>query len=67
MTQELYHVRIYMRSGNVIDLKNLTKFNFTKNGGKFTELTWEVAEAVGENLLTLDLNQIEAITQIFKE
>lgn len=67
MTKELFHVRIYMRSGNVIDLKNLTKLNFKKNDGKFTELTWEAAEVVGEKLVTLDLHQIEAITQIFKE
>lgn len=67
MTRELFHVRIYLRSGNVIDLKNLTKFNFTKSGGKFTELTWEAAEVVGEKLMTVDLHQIEAITQIFKE
>lgn len=67
MTQELLHVRMYMRSGNVIDLKDLKKFSYKKMGSEFSELNWEFADGPGEALMSVNLSQIDAITQIFKE
>lgn len=63
--EQLYEVRLYMKSGNVIDLKNLTSFKFNSDAfGK--KVSWEHHEADETFTLlgggTLDLDQIEAVT-----
>jgi hypothetical protein len=61
----LYEARIYMKSGNVIELSNLKSLNYKQDSiGK--KITWEHHPDDNTfNLLgggTLDLDQIEAIT-----
>jgi hypothetical protein len=63
--EDLYRVRIYLKSGNVIDLFNLTSFKYEQNAfGK--SLNWKHhPDDDTFNLLgggTLNLDQIEAVT-----
>lgn len=65
MTKPLYEVRLYMKSGNVIELVNLINFKFeTKPTGKV--VSWEHHPDDNTFTLlgggTLDIDQIEAIT-----
>jgi hypothetical protein len=70
MTENLYKVRLYMKSGNVIELVNLKSFNFKQDGiGK--KLNWEHHPEDNTFTLlgggTLDLDQIEAVTSRTQE
>jgi hypothetical protein len=51
---------IYMKSGNVIVLKNLKTFNVTKASAQVTGLEWEF-ENKSTKLMNLNVDQIEAI------
>lgn len=56
-SKKLFKITIYMKSGNVIKLRNLTEFNYTN-----TKVNWTYAYSV-HHMLHIDIDQIEAIVQ----
>jgi hypothetical protein len=64
-SQDLYEVRIYLKSGNVVELSNLLSFDWKKDGFT-TSVTWKhhhddnTFNLLGGN--SLDLDSVEAIT-----
>lgn len=62
---KLYEIRIYMKSGNVIDMSNVLQFDYVNNSARKC-ITWKyhpddnTFNIMGGN--SLDLDQIEAIT-----
>lgn len=54
--------RIYMKSGNVIVLKNLNNISVKKVNSQVTELHWETGFNIkGQKVLNINVDQIEAV------
>lgn len=61
----LYHVSVFMKSGNVIELYDIADFEFTVDGNKVGEFSLTRGDEKWLTRLlvkTIDLSQIEAIT-----
>lgn len=59
--KELFSADIYMKSGNVVRLKNLVSFKYKYDGNNITHVTWETRGI--HRLLHIDVEQIESIVQ----
>lgn len=60
-TKQTYRVKLYMKSGNVIVLKRVTKFTFKIDGFDITNVSWN--QNGNNTLLHIDGSQIESIVQ----
>ena len=58
-----YTVVFYMKSGNVVRMRNVTKLNYKYNGDVITELSAEWKGHTGVLLTSLCLAQVEAIAK----
>lgn len=54
-------VHIYMKSGNIIVLKNVKTFDIEKKGCQVTSLSWELYDKGDVQILNINVDEIEGI------
>jgi len=59
----LFKIKIFLKSGNVIVLDKLKKFEVNYQHNKVTSLDWS-GTSNAEHLKWIDMSQIEAFTQV---
>lgn len=60
-TGKTFRIRIYLKSGSILEI-DVSKFNWKSEGSKIISAEWKAYYP--EILQFIDLDQIEAITQI---
>ncbi len=61
----LFDVEIYLKSGSVIKLTNLSDFSTRRNGEGFTEFSW-VSESPVHKMVAINPDDISAVVQRIK-
>lgn len=63
MFKVVHTVRLYMKSGNIVELDNITKFDIKYRGETLTEYSYKAINP-SNRLMWFDLTQVEAVQKV---